>query len=1210
MTLEHASSITAAVVGNFSGVRQQEILVSRGTRLQLLRPDPALGKLSTVLVYDVFGSIRSLAAFRLTGGTKDYAIVGSDSGRIVILEYDPKQNAFNKLYQETYGKTGARRIVPGQMLATDPKGRSLMVSAMEKAKLVYVLNRDAAANLTISSPLEAHKPSAIIHHIVGVDVGFENPLYAALEVDYSEADNDPSGQAIRDTEKMLTFYELDLGLNHVVRKWSEPTDRRANLLVQVPGGQTTTGDPPITRIDGPSGVLVCCEDHVIYRHMDQPQLRVPIPRREHPLEDASSRGLLIISAVMHRMKGAFFFLLQSELGDLYKVTLEHQDEDVVALKIKYFDTVSPAVNLCILKSGHLFVPAEFGNHAFYQFQKLGDDDKEPEYSSADYPGNGMRTPSQPLPRAYFRPKPLENLVLLDELESLDPILAARVQNLPDTSLFYTACGKGAKSTFRTLKHGLEVEENGNSDLPSIPNAVWTLKLAETDQYDSYIVLSFINGTLVLSFGEEIEEIPNSGFLSSEPTLAAQQLGSDALLQVHPRGIRHVLSDKRVNEWRAPIGMAIVAATTNKRQVVVALSSAELVYFELDYEGQLNEFQERKAMGSTVLALSVGEVPEGLQRFKYLAVGCEDQTVRIISLDPDSTLEMISLQAVTAPPSSISIADMFDSSIDKHRPTTFVNIGLQNGVLLRTVLDPTNGKLADTRTRFLGNRPVRLVRTQVHGSPGVLALSSRSWLNYTYQGLVHFTPLAYDRLDGACSVNAELCPDGFIGIANNTLRIFQVPKLGSKLKQEILPLSYTPRKFVSHPQNSYFYLIESDHRAMSETMIEERVKAIEMSGEKVDREMLELDPRIYGHFKAPEGVWASCIRIIDPVNLRSVAAFSLDNNEAAFSIAVVPFAARNGELLLVVGTAVDTHLAPRSCSTGYLRVYSFTEGGSGLELLHKTDIDEVPTALMAFQGRLIAGVGKALRLYDIGKKKLLRKAENRQFATAIVTLSTQGSRILAGDINQSIYYVAYKAAENRLLIFADDTSARWITASTMLDYNTVVAADKFGNVFVNRLDEAVSKQVDDDPTGAGILHEKSVLMGAPHKTKMLTHFHVGDVITSIQRVALVAGAREVVVYFGLHGTIGILVPLVTKDDVDFISTLEQHMRTENLSLVGRDHLSWRGYYTPVKATVDGDLCEYFAKLPTQKQLAIAGELDRTVGDVLKKLESLRVTASGF
>jgi len=49
---------------------------------------------------------------------------------------------------------------------------------------------------------------------------------------------------------------------------------------------------------------------------------------------------------------------------------------------------------------------------------------------------------------------------------------------------------------------------------------------------------------------------------------------------------------------------------------------------------------------------------------------------------------------------------------------------------------------------------------------------------------------------------------------------------------------------------------------------------------------------------------------------------------------------------------------------------------------------------------------------------------------------------------------------------------------------------------------------------------------------------------------------------------------------------------------------------VKAVVDGDLCEMYAKLPGSKQIAIAGELDRTVGEVLKKLDQLRVTASGF
>ena len=77
-----------------------------------------------------------------------------------------------------------------------------MISAVEKAKLVYILNRDAAANLTISSPLEAHKNQAIIHHIVGLDVGFENPTFAALEVDYSEADQDPTGEALNNAEKV------------------------------------------------------------------------------------------------------------------------------------------------------------------------------------------------------------------------------------------------------------------------------------------------------------------------------------------------------------------------------------------------------------------------------------------------------------------------------------------------------------------------------------------------------------------------------------------------------------------------------------------------------------------------------------------------------------------------------------------------------------------------------------------------------------------------------------------------------------------------------------------------------------------------------------------------------------------------------------------------------------------------------------------------
>lgn len=236
----------------------------------------------------------------------------------------------------------------------------------------------------------------------------------------------------------------------------------------------------------------------------------------------------------------------------------------------------------------------------------------------------------------------------------------------------------------------------------------------------------------------------------------------------------------------------------------------------------------------------------------------------------------------------------------------------------------------------------------------------------------------------------------------------------------------------------------------------------------------------------------------------------------------------------------------------------------------------------------------------------------------MTLNTQGSRIIVGDAQDSIHYCVYKPAENRLIVFADDTAPRWVTSAVMVDYETVAAGDKFGNIFINRLPATVTPLVDDDPTGSGILHEKGVLMGAPHKTRLLAHFHVGDIVTSIHKVALVPGGREVLLFTGLHGTVGILMPFVSKEDIDFLTTLEQHMRTEGpggqgaggQSLVGRDQMSYRGYYVPVKAVVDGDLCERFAWLPGTRQGAIAGDLDRTVGEVLKKLDGLRVTASGL
>ena len=94
-----------------------------------------------------------------------------------------------------------------------------------------------------------------------------------------------------------------------------------------------------------------------------------------------------------------------------------------------------------------------------QIAHLGDDDDEPEFSSA--------MPLEEGDTFFFAPRPLRNLVLVDELESLSPILHAQIADLAneDTPQIYAACGRGPRSTLRVLRHGLEVSEMAVSELP-------------------------------------------------------------------------------------------------------------------------------------------------------------------------------------------------------------------------------------------------------------------------------------------------------------------------------------------------------------------------------------------------------------------------------------------------------------------------------------------------------------------------------------------------------------------------------------------------------------------------------------------------------------------------------------------------------------------------------------------------------------------------
>jgi splicing factor 3B subunit 3 len=384
LRLKPSTAIITSVSGSFTGVGHHEVAILRsGGTIEIYRiivlatsanndedddeevPEEPQTLMKLITRIETRSILRSCVKVRYPGETRDVLAVTSDSGAVVVLDFALSSssasassstssnrntsNACRILHCEHYGKTGCRRDTPGQYIAADPAGRAILITAVEKRQLVYVLNRNASGTPIIASPLEAHRNRTIFFDTIGIDNGHGNPIFATLEVQYPDyTDVDDIQEVSTIIQKQLAYYELDLGLNHVSRRWAYVTHRTACCIAAVPGMDGS----------GPSGVLIGAEDYIEYVHetmhttttltaaatTTKEKIICPIPRRRiHP----SHKGILVTKITVHKQKKSkFFALAQSELGDVYKVVLLTEKSDktkVIGMKIDLLDTLPMAI---------------------------------------------------------------------------------------------------------------------------------------------------------------------------------------------------------------------------------------------------------------------------------------------------------------------------------------------------------------------------------------------------------------------------------------------------------------------------------------------------------------------------------------------------------------------------------------------------------------------------------------------------------------------------------------------------------------------------------------------------------------------------------------------------------------------------------------------------------------------------------------------------
>jgi len=1005
---------------------------------------------------------------------------------------------------------------------------------------------------------------------------------------------------------------------------------------------------------GPGGVLVCAENFVTYRAAGHPEVTALIPRRANLPGD---RGVLITAAAVHKASKeySFFVLLQSEYGDLYAASLVHSGEAVSELRLRYLDTLPGACTaLAILPRGGFFLAAhEFGPHGFYQLRPGvaaagGGSPSDPGYSSSAMLAEAAT--GEGYAPVFFDPQPLTNLALLDEPAALGPILClahdrTKAGAAMDGGPLYAACGAGARSRLVTLRPGCAATELAVSPLPAGPSGVWAVRRLAADAHDAYIVVSFANATVVLAVGAEVAEVKNSGFDANAPSLLCGTLADSTLLQVTPGAMRRIRPGEppRIEDWNPPGRKTIVACACNGVQVALALSGGDLFIFELDVRGGAGGgLQEvcRRETGGDVSSLDLAPVPEGRLRAKFLALGAYDGTVRLLSLDEGDALSVLSTQVVGETPRSLLLLDT-DAPLPGVPPATpggaeadgglYLLCGLESGVLLRATVDRLSGSLSDTRKRLLGAaRAPKLCAVALRGRRAALALSSRPWLAHVAgggagQGRFVITPLAYDHLSHAAGFNSEAAGEAIVATAvvgkEATLRVFACERPEEQMHRTSIPLRFTPRALVHHTQRALLAVLEADAGVChpAEGVARDGPAGAEApppppppppdgdaemgeEGEAPSWSPLEQ----FGHARAGAGAWASCLRVVDTRGgCRTTAVLPLPPGEAALCACPVKFT-NFPEELLAVGIAVGLSVSPRRPAGGAIALYRWL--GEGLELLQRTALEgEAPTALAHLAGgKLLAGCGPALRLYELGRKKLLRKCESPLFPSTIVSLASQGERVYVGDARESVHFVRYKHEDNAFYTFADDSAPRWLTGMSVLDHDTVAGADKFGNFFVLRLpaEAGGGEAGEEDPTGGRVLSGTGALQGAPHKLECCAVFHAGAAARAVSHAKMQAGGADCVLIGDMLGGLRAALPLATRAEVDFVQQLEMHMRQEAPPLSGRDHLAYRGAYVPVRDVVDGDLCEQFAQLPAAAQQRVAADMERSPADVVKKLEELR------
>ncbi|GAB0498469.1 hypothetical protein MMPV_009813 [Pyropia vietnamensis] len=1267
VTAHKASSVTAAVVGNFMGrPGERNLLLAKGPRIEIYALAPS--GLVPLLELPMYGLIVSLlllppatgaaAASERFAGLGDAGEKGQQKRRL-----QPAADASPPATEDLLVLTAKLQFC---VLRWNPATREVMTIAGGDA-------RDNLGRVMDRPFMSVADPDG---RCVGMHL-YENLFRIIPRGWTTEAFNVRLGETVRD----IAFLYGAASIPVLAVLYSDGDDAVHLKMLGVkldykdftdaPGGHTNLEQTASTLIAVPPpffGCLVIGEQTISYFPPSSGedvsaarQAATAAPTAASDVDEisavpaASSRAggsgsvaalvsipiaATIIKAVGRMDASGARYLLGDHKGQLSMLILESSPMApgiVTRLSMEPLGETSIPSTLSYLDNGFVFVGSHFGDSQL------------------------VRLRSQAADNAYVE--------VVEHFQNLGPIVDFCVVDLErqGQGQVVTCSGAFKDGSLRVLRNGIGITEQASENLPGI-KAMFSLRSSTATAFHSLLLMSFTAETRVLELvdGEEMAEASPPGLEASASTLHAGNLSGDLVVQACPSVV--VLLDAsakfvRSHEWTPPAGTRVVAASSAGRQVLVAVAGGLLVSLLVDVSAKKFVVAASVTLPNEVscvdCSLLSANAPPASSRDDDDAMADVDVTpastaresptmaavgmwtevsVRLLSL-PDlrplrtepldgqviarsvllATLENVDYLLV-----ALGDGHLFTFRVDASVVPTTDPSSETGGALpeVQPVLCATAqaSLLSDRKRVTVGSQPASLSAFTTRDATHVFAACDRPTVVHASAGgtkllFSHVNLRAVTRVVGFHSAAFPDC----LAVATPTSLLLGAVDDIQKLHIRTVPLGEGPRRIAHAPVAHMFAVLTT-------------ALAVDESGDETE-----------DHY----------LRLLDDTTFETRDSFKLDINEMGFSLLSttlpslsdttnrgldmnvgdgdVPGGGTAGEECFVLGTA---YTLPDEDEPSKGRLLAFTVEGGQLRLRAELSVQGAVYCINHLRGMLVAGVNHRVLLLAwsvrggvSGSNRALVVRDTCDGSTVALLLATRGDFVIVGDMIKSVTVLRFSTSGDgteRLEEVARDYGCHWMTAVAAVDDEVSLGGENgFNLITLRRRSGAVNEDERAQLDLVGTFHTGEFINRLlPGSLVMREDSPVDGSSSPKSSSAAASTSPQTLLYGSVSGAVGVLVRL-SSADFQLLRRVEAALNDVIKGIGGLQHAEWRAFATEAagpssgfgtttlgngvtnqaRGYIDGDLIERFLDLDRNKAAVVAEAVDLSVEDLANRVEEL-------